>query len=303
MKLHRKLLCGLAVFGMATSFAIAADPSTTTRETSISGKSDKALGELERANKLIGKQVRSSDDQKLGKLENLIVDLESGRVLYAIVGSGGILGAGEKKFAVAPGAFTEAQGSDAHLNVDKAQFQGAPEFTKDIDRDTEISKADFVSRVYAHYHQNAWWQGKTAANEGSFNNVHKANDVIGMKVMNVSNQEIGKVDNLMINLPAGRIAYVILNPDRSLALGNDYYALPPSALTLSSDRKNLVSDINKEKLAAAPHFAKNNWPTLSDPAWAAQVYQYYGKQAYFDASGSLRPTSEQGKERIYQDKK
>jgi PRC-barrel domain. len=127
--------------------------------------------------------------------------------------------------------------------------------------------------------------------------------VIGMKVMNVSNQEIGKGDNLMINLPAGRIAYVILNPDRSLALGNDYYALPPSALTLSSDRKNLVSDINKEKLAAAPHFAKNNWPTLSDPAWAAQVYQYYGKQAYFDASGSLRPTSEQGKERIYQDKK
>src|SRR6266404_1515000 len=58
---------------------------------------DKTFGYVERADKLIGKQVRSSDDEKLGKIENLVIDLESGRILYVVVGSGGILGAGEKK--------------------------------------------------------------------------------------------------------------------------------------------------------------------------------------------------------------
>ena len=111
-----------------------------------------------------------------------------------------------------------------------------------------------------------------------------------MKVKNVGNEDLGKVDNLMLDLPAGRVVFAILNPDSSLNLGNNYYALPPNALTLSSDQKNLVSDLNKDKLASAPHFAKNQWENLSDPSFASKVYQYYGKQAYFETGGALRPT-------------
>src|SRR5438105_1016716 len=59
---------------------------------SASFQNDKSFGNLERVNKLIGKDVMSSDNQKIGKIDNLILDLESGRVLYAVVGSGGILG-------------------------------------------------------------------------------------------------------------------------------------------------------------------------------------------------------------------
>lgn len=306
----------LIIYGVVTAVGLAAaqaparadDPgNASTRETSSYQKTssrmnDKTLGDLERANKLIGKTVMSSDNQKLGKIENIIVDLESGRALYAVVGSGGILGAGEKKFAVAPGAFTETQGSDAHLNVDKPKFEAAPEFTKDIDKDTEIGKADFVDRVYQYFGQTAWWQGNNAsASSGSFHNAHKASDVIGMKVHNVSNEDIGKVDNVIIDLPAGRVVYVILSPDRSLNLGDNLYAFPPNALTLSSDQKFLVTDINKDRLAGAPHFAKNSWPNLADTSWASQVYQYHGKQAYFQSG--MQPTSERDKERVYPDKK
>lgn len=299
----------LTALGLTAAYTSAgADDRTTTstRETSTyqrtsSKVNDKTLGDLEKANKLIGKTVLSSDNQKLGKIEDIIVDLESGRALYAVVGSGGILGAGEKKFAVAPGAFTETQGSDAHLNIDKAKFQAAPEFTKEIDKDTELGKADFVSQVYQYFGQPAWWQGNASAHAGSFNNVHKASDVVGMKVHNVNNEDIGKVDNVIIDLPAGRVVYVILSPDRSLSLGDNLYAFPPNALTLSSDRKFLVTDINKDRLAAAPHFSKNSWPNLADTSWASQVYQYHGKQAYFQTG--MQPTSERDKERIYPDKK
>jgi len=262
---------------------------------------EKSLVDPERANKLIGKAVFSSDNQKLGKIENIIVDLESGRALYAVVGSGGILGAGEKKFAVAPGVFTETQGSDAHLNVDKSKFMASPEFTSDVDKNQEFGKADFVNNVYKYYGQQAWWEGKSSAAEGTFHNVHKADDVIGMKVRNVNNEDIAKVENVIVDLPAGRVVYVILTPDRSLNLGDNLYAFPPNALTLGTDQKSLVTDMTKERLASAPHFAKNNWPNLSDTSWASQVYQFHGKQAYFQTG--MQPTSERDKERVYPNKK
>src|SRR5438477_4417815 len=100
-------------------------------------QSGKTLGQVERANKLIGREVLGSDSQKLGKIDNLIVDLESGHILYAVIGSGGVGAIGEKKFAIAPGVFTEMQetteskkpfsrGSDLHANIDKAKLNGAP---------------------------------------------------------------------------------------------------------------------------------------------------------------------------------
>jgi len=269
------------------------DRNGTQVETSIN-TSDKALGTVERANKLVGRPVVGSDNQKLGKIDNLVVDLESGHVLYAVVGTGGVLGAGELKVAVPPGAFAPSEGNNLRLTVDKQKLLAAPQFTKDIDQDSELGKAQFVSKVYQYYGQGAWWQGAKPANEGSFNNVHKTSDLIGMKVHNSANTPMGKVENAMIDLPAGRVAYVILNPDTSLNLGNNFYALPPDALTLSPDHKTLNTGIDKAKLASAPHFTKDNWQTLSDAAYGTQVYQYYGKQAYFRSNTGLKPTGRTG---------
>ncbi len=307
----------LAVWGtvMAISLATTSAPvraaddnapaskSSTASDYSKAGPASSAFGQVERANKLIGKEVVSSDNQKLGKIDNIVVDLESGRILYAVVGSGGILKVGERRFAAPPALFSGAQTSASStssgtfgtsgnitLNVDKEKFSNAPQFTKDMDTDTGMGKLDFVSKVYQYFGQNAWWQGGAAASaETAFHNVHRAKDVIGTKVQNVNNEPMGKVDNLMLDLPAGRITYVILSPDSSLNLGNNLYALPPM-LTLGSDQKTFTADITKDKLAGAPHFAKDNWSEISSPTFASQVYQYYGKQPYFGTSGGLQPT-------------
>jgi sporulation protein YlmC with PRC-barrel domain len=257
------------------------DTSSAVSTATTTAQNANTLGKVERSNKLIGKEVYSSDNQKIGKIDNLIVDLESGHVLYAVVNA-------KNKVAVAPGIFQEPSRDRITATVDKAKLEGAPEFTSDMDKRESMAKADFVSQVYQYFGQNAWWQGATAANAGSFNNVHKASDLDGMKVFNTSNETIGMVDNLAIDLPAGRVVYVIFSPASSLKLGNNLYALPPNAFTLSSDQKNLVTGIDQSKFANAPHFAKNQWPNLSSPTYAQQVYQYYGKDLWFH--GGLQPT-------------
>src|SRR5439155_19762669 len=110
----------LAVWGAVTAMSLSAfilsvtaaqdDSAASTR--SKAGRAEslqggKTLGHVERANKLIGKEVIGSDNQKLGKIDNIILDLESGHILYAVIGSGGVASVGEKRFAVAPQVFTE----------------------------------------------------------------------------------------------------------------------------------------------------------------------------------------------------
>jgi len=255
---------------------------------------------IERANKLVGKEAKFADNTRAGKLDNLVVDLESGRILYAVFGMGGVGKIGEKRVGVPPELFTQT-GTMIQINADKAKLENAPEFTSDMDKSCELGKADFVAKVYEYFGQNEWWKSSTPANEGTFHNTHKVNDVIGMKIINASNETIGKVDNVAVDLPDGRVVYVILNPDSSLGLGNNYYALPPNAFTLAADQKSLSSDINKDKLAGAPHFAGSNWAQLSDPQFASQVYQYYGKQAWFQ-SGGYKPTG-RSEGRSYPDNK
>ena len=294
----------LCVFAVPTSAQNDQSTASSKAGTFSSAQSDTTLAHVERANKLVGKEIKSSDNQRVGKIDNLVVDLETGRILYAVVGMGGVGKVGEKRYAVPPGIFTEAQGNTVQINADKQKLSGAPEFTSVVHRDlrSELGKADFVSKVYQYFGQNAWWQGNTPASEGTFHNTHKVNDVIGMKIQNVNNETMGKVDNVAVDLPAGRVVYVILNPDSSLNLGNNFYALPPNAFTLASDQKSLSSDINKDKLSGAPHFTRDNWSQLSDPQFASQVYQYYGKQAWFQTGGTFKPTG-RTEDRSYPEKK
>jgi len=246
------------------------------------------LGHVEKANNIYGKEVLSSDNQKMGKLNNLIIDLESGRVLYATIGaSGGRLGVPPQVFAQTPN-----QGDNyVHANQTKAYLEGAPKFTGNVDKPEDIGLASYIAQVNKYFNVPTWWQGSAPVNEGLFHNVHKASEVIGMAVQNVNNQEIAKVNNVAVDLPAGRVVYIILTPESNLNLGNNLLVLPPQAVTLSQDHKHLVTGVDQNQLASAPHFDKNNWPNLSDQNFAAQVYQYFGKQAYFNTgSGNVAPT-------------
>jgi sporulation protein YlmC with PRC-barrel domain len=283
----------MAALGAATALPLQAADETSSANQKTSDTS-KSFGQFERAKKLIGKEVMDSQNQKAGKIDDIVVDLTSGRALYVVLGSGGVLGAGEKKHAVAPQTFEKGTADSLKLTIDKQQLASAPEFTKDMDKNTELGKNEFISKVYDSSGQKQFWQSiNQTPTSGTYQNVHKASDIDGMKVKNSSDETMGKAQDAVIDLSAGRILYVILSPDSSLSLGDNYYALPPDALTPGTDSKSLVSGITKDKLAAAPHFTKDNWAQISDPQFAAQVYQYYGKQPWFATGSSdslLQPT-------------
>jgi len=233
---------------------------------------DQALSNVQKADDVIGKEVTSSDGQKLGKIKDLAVDLESGRILFATV----------KDRAVPPQSFSDASGG-ATLSIDRSKFDSAPQ----VKNDDQLRDAAFINSVYQYYGQQSAWNGATPQN--AFANVYKFSDLKGMNVDNTADKKIGDIKNAAVNLQAGRVVYLIL--DSNLISGNEkYVAVPPMTFTPSADKKKLVADIDQTKLESAPHFSKDNWPDLSDNSFTSQVYQHFGKTAPSDLNGGMTPT-------------
>ena len=81
--------------------------------------------------KIIGSQVINVKGETLGKIENLVVDIDSGRIVYAVLESGGFLGIGDKLLPV-PWESLAALPSEGifFLNQSKEQMGKAPAFDK-----------------------------------------------------------------------------------------------------------------------------------------------------------------------------
>ncbi|MDP9121493.1 MAG: PRC-barrel domain-containing protein, partial [Acidobacteriota bacterium] len=65
---------------------------------------------------IIGDSIVNRAGEKLGKIEELMLDLEKGRVAYAVLSFGGFPGMGEKLFAV-PFEALKLDGSREHFTL------------------------------------------------------------------------------------------------------------------------------------------------------------------------------------------
>jgi sporulation protein YlmC with PRC-barrel domain len=83
-------------------------------------------------NALIGNDVYNQIEEDLGDIKEIMLDMESGKIVYAVLSYGGILGIGEKLFAVPWGALTlDTTNKRFILNVEKDKLENAPGFDKD----------------------------------------------------------------------------------------------------------------------------------------------------------------------------
>lgn len=244
-------------------------------------------GPITDAKALIGWDLRSRQDEKIGTLKDIVVDLESGRILYGVVDVAGIGAGARDNRAIAPAAFGRADRGDKAIHVDfgKQKLEQAP--TVPAGRDAQIAEVKFVEDVYRYYDLQPWFSG-AGAPTGRFGNVHRASDLIGMKVENVNGQDFGKVQNLAVDLADGRIAFALLNTRGGGRGGGDLVAVPPMALTLSSDRQTLTTNLDGDQLASAPKVDANNLQKLDDASFAAEVYRYHGKDMWWQAGATGR---------------
>jgi sporulation protein YlmC with PRC-barrel domain len=81
---------------------------------------------------LMGNDVYNHEEEDLGKVKNMMIDMASGRIVYAVVSFGGFLGMGDKLFAVPWSALKlDTVNKRFRLAVSKDVLKDAPGFDKD----------------------------------------------------------------------------------------------------------------------------------------------------------------------------
>jgi len=89
------------------------------------------IARSKKASCLIGMEVRNRQNEKLGDIKDVVMDLPSGRVNYAILCTGGFLGVGERLTAIPPITFQMSlDGDHLVINADKQKIKNAPSFAR-----------------------------------------------------------------------------------------------------------------------------------------------------------------------------
>ena len=84
------------------------------------------------ADTLIGNDVYNRQGEDLGDIKEIMLDVLAGRVSYAVLSCGGLLGMGEKLFAVPWAALKlDTDNKRFTLDVSKDRLENAPGFDKD----------------------------------------------------------------------------------------------------------------------------------------------------------------------------
>jgi sporulation protein YlmC with PRC-barrel domain len=114
-------------------------------------------GRAIRASDLIGSTLRDFQDENVGNLRDIIVDLESGYIVAAIVGTGGVLGVGETLRALPPSQLQyNAQDDNFTLNMSRQQLEGAMEFTDE--QRQNLDNPQWVENLFARYQETVPWE-------------------------------------------------------------------------------------------------------------------------------------------------
>lgn len=95
---------------------------------------------------LVSDVIENVEGEELGKLEHVMLDVPSGRVAYAVLARGGVLGLGAKLFAVPWAALRlDAKRGCLVLDVDRETLEKAPGF--DPDRWPSMGDEKWAARV------------------------------------------------------------------------------------------------------------------------------------------------------------
>lgn len=102
------------------------------------------------ADTLIGNEVVNRQADSLGDIKEIMLDLRSGRVAYAVLSVSGFLGLGEKLFAVPWQALTlDTMNKRFVLDVDKEHLKAEQGFDKDHWPD--MADPEWAANLHSHY--------------------------------------------------------------------------------------------------------------------------------------------------------
>lgn len=259
MKSNFRLLAGaLVVLGLSLSSTAKSEPAASPVVT------EKPFHDFNRI------QVRNFQNQPLGRIAELGVDLVNGRIVEVLVACDRSLGVGAKIVSIPPAAFQpDSLGEVYRLDASPDALRSAPAVR--LSRWSDLGQSDRVAAAYRHFGQEPYFLGsdETAGATASrpqvgLSHVQLTRNIHELPVGNIAGERFGRVWSLRLDLKQARILSVIVQAPGNFQTKS---VVPATALAYNAARDGLLLDLTKAEYAEEPRYV--------------YVAAAYGQDAYF----------------------
>lgn len=219
-----------------------------------------------KATQLTKMSVQNAVNEKLGSINDLAIELPSGRLAYVLVSAGGVLGIGADLKPIPPQAFTAHVGDSntVTLDITKERWESAPTVKKEKGRVAILSDETQAKQIYAFYNQE--WRKEYSLKAGpaeikidlpkatgreTTNEIRLASEMLGKDVLSRDQQNLGRLHDFLVDLTGGQVTFAIVAPGRGLEADEQGYALAPRVLNMAPD-KQFTASVDRSTLDQAP---------------------------------------------------
>ena len=212
-------------------------------------------GEL-RASRLIGMRVDDANGRRIGEVHDLVVDANDGRVRYALIDAGGFLGVGERRTAVSLRNLDAILEPDrVRVNMTREQLERFPSYPRD--REPDWNLGGFAQQVDDAVHED----GRGGAEMRRY---WKASELLDADLKDRRGNDIGDVEDLVIDASDGRVRYGVAKFDPSWASPEELVRIDPTDVRAEDgDGTDLVMVVSPEALRSAPRVDRNRWERMA----------------------------------------
>ncbi|MET0262168.1 MAG: PRC-barrel domain-containing protein [Rariglobus sp.] len=253
--------------------------------------------ESARATELMGQVVHNSQGAPLAKINDFVIDLENGRIVQVVLAEDGKT---ELRREVPPRTFGYTASNNGRViqwRGDATKYSNAPRFSPP--GSNRPGQAVHAAEVYSYYGEDPYFVVSDTSPKQP-NNVHThskvdssapalvpmgrvilASDLIGLTVKDSTDEKVGTIDDLIIDVPAGRVVALVVGSGGFLGMGDSLSALPPSTIRyVSDDKDELRVTVSKDTIKQAPRYKKTDADRFNDVTYTDNVYRSYSVDPY-----------------------
>jgi sporulation protein YlmC with PRC-barrel domain len=245
-----------------------------------------------RADRLIGQRVYARGEERVGRIDDLALNVNNNRIEHVVVSRGGVFGLGAEQVAVRWNQIqpdrqervVRFQGTEAELQQARRIDAGAGwpmGTTGDRDADRPVGTAgedrrddqrtqdrqadqqqrDQQARQQGQQRDQARQQDQQRDFEGLGRNMVSVSRIIGTDVRNQQGERLGQIEDITLKQD-GSINYAVITHGGFLGMGGNQVAVPWDRLQVNAQQERIVLNVSRQQLEQAPRFEARDgmWP-------------------------------------------
>lgn len=258
---------------------------------------------LHAEDEIINASITNMEQEDLGSIDALVVDLTTHRVAYAIVSFGGFLGIGDTLHAVPFKALqTRPLFDGLVLDITRSQL----EHLRGFEREQLPNFADeqWSRSVHRDFSITPYWEQRDSAGHGeqqmqreellqqqqrderTYPGMEQRQfittyELIDIAVENHQGEEIGTIRDFVIDFHNGSVEYTVMAYGGWLGMGETHTAIPMGAFEprgIHAEDPTLVLNVTRDQLREAPEYRYDHWPRLGAANWAQHMVRQQRSQ-------------------------